>query len=152
MSKIFKFLTHILLLIRPYDLPLPSWVTIDYLSSIYKGKLVPIRNIHGYEEFHLKTKFDSIFNIITILSINGSIDVKAGALTGMISRFFSIFFLVFLAIGVSVLLQDRSSSGRFLIIILLGFVLLTILVNFVHLLQYLLLRKRITANTDKYRL
>jgi len=145
--KFFKFSLSSLLLIKPYGFPLQSWVTIDFLSSVYQDRLVRIKNSNGDEGFHLRTRFDSIFNIIsvfniiTVLSNKKSIQVEAGSVIRAISKFFSVFFLVYLVIGLIVILEDKSALGRFFIVIFLGFALLTSLVNFVHFLQYLFLRR-----------
>lgn len=159
MIKIFKFSLSSFLLIKPYGFPLQSWVTIDFLSSVYQDRLVRIVNANGDEGFHLRTRFDSIFNIIsvfniiTVLSNEKSIKVEAGPVIRAISKLFSVFFLVFLVIELivilEVILEDKSVLGRFFIITFFGFALLTSLVNFVHFLQYLLLRSTLNRRLNK---
>jgi len=131
MIKIFKFSLSSFLLIKPYGFPLQSWVTIDFL----------IFNII------------SVFNIITVLSNEKSIKVEAGPVIRAISKLFSVFFLVFLVIELivilEVILEDKSVLGRFFIITFFGFALLTSLVNFVHFLQYLLLRSTLNRRLNK---
>ena len=55
-------------------------------------------------------------------------------------------------IGLIVILEDKSALGRFFIVNFLGFALLTSLVNFVHFLQYLLLRGTLRRKAKKSKL
>lgn len=155
MIKILKYSLSSLLLIKPYGFPLQSWVTIDFLSSVYQDRLVRIKNANGSQGFHLRTSLDSLFNIISVFNINTvlsnekSIRVEVGPVIRAISKLFSVFFLVSLVIGLIVVVEDKSALGRFLIVTFLGFSLLTSLVNLVHFLQYLLLRGTLSRRLKK---
>ncbi len=149
MNNILKIFLSALTLIKPYNLPLPNWVTADLLSSIYKNRLIPIGKTDRDEGYYLRTRFDAIFGIITVLSNNKPIEVMAGPFIRAISKFMSIFFLFSLVISLIVILEEPSSFGRFLIVTSLGFLLLTSLVNFAHFLQYLSLRISINVKMKK---
>lgn len=157
MIKIFRFSLSSLLLIKPYGFPLQNWVTIDFLSSVYQDRLMRIKNANGDQGFHLRTRLDSVFNIISVFNINtvlsneNSIRVEAGPVIRAVSKLFSVFFLVSLVIGLIVVVEDKSALGRFIIVTFLGFSLLTSLVNLVHFLQYLLLRSTLNRRLKKQR-
>jgi len=152
--KFFKLSLSKLLLIKLYGFPLQSWVTTDFLSSVYQDRLVRIVNANGDEGFHLRTRLDSIFNIFavsnifTVLSNEKSIRVEAGPVMRAISKIFSVFFLVYLVIGLIVVLEvfseDKSVLGRGFILIIFCFAFLTSLANFAHFLQYIFLRSRLS--------